>query len=100
MSKLISGDDAKATQKVVIALGHMCVKESCLPHLTAALDLIFSLCRSKVEDILFAAGEALSFLWGGVPVTVDIILKTNYSSLSMSSNFLMGAYGRCVIYPI
>lgn len=90
LSKLISGDDAKATQKVVIALGHMCVKESSLPHLTAALDLIFSLCRSKVEDILFAAGEALSFLWGGVPVTVDIILKTNYSSLSMSSNFLMG----------
>lgn len=48
LSKLISGDDAKATQKVVIALGHMCVKESSLPHLTAALDLIFSLCRSKV----------------------------------------------------
>lgn len=39
---------------------------------------------------MFAAGEALSFLWGGVPVTVDIILKTNYNSLSMSSNFLMG----------
>lgn len=44
----------------------------------------------QVEDILFAAGEALSFLWGGVPITIDVILKTNYSSLSMSSNFLMG----------
>lgn len=44
----------------------------------------------QVEDILFAAGEALSFLWGGVPVTTDVILRTNYSSLSMSSNFLMG----------
>lgn len=43
-----------------------------------------------MEDILFAAGEALAFLWGGVPVTVDTILKTNYTSLSMSSNFLMG----------
>ena len=42
----------------------------------------------QVEDILFAAGEALSFLWGGVPVTADVILKTNYTSLSMSSNFL------------
>lgn len=29
-------------------------------------------------------------MWGGVPVTNDVILKTNYSSLSMSSNFLMG----------
>lgn len=39
---------------------------------------------------MFAAGEALSFLWGGVPVTADMILKSNYTSLSMSSNFLMG----------
>lgn len=29
-------------------------------------------------------------MWGGVPVTADVILKTNYSTLSMSSNFLMG----------
>lgn len=42
-----------------------------------------------MEDILFAAGEALSFLWGGVPVTADLILKTNFS-LSMASKFLMG----------
>ncbi|KAL6519030.1 hypothetical protein OROHE_017454 [Orobanche hederae] len=89
LSKLLSGDDIKAVQKTVIALGHMCVKESSLSHLNNALDLIFSLCRSKVEDVLFAAGEAISFLWGGVPVTTDLILRTNYSSLSMSSNFLM-----------
>lgn len=44
----------------------------------------------QVEDILFAAGEALSFLWGGVPVTADVILKTNYTSLSMASKFLTG----------
>lgn len=90
LRKLLSSDDIKAVQKTVIALGHMCVQESSSSHLDTALDLIFSLCRSKVEDILFAAGEALSFLWGGVPITIDVILKTNYSSLSMSSNFLMG----------
>lgn len=44
----------------------------------------------QVEEILFAAGEALSFIWGGVPVNADIILKTNYTSLSMTSNFLTG----------
>ena len=49
-----------------------------------------SFCVVQVEDVLFAAGEALSFLWGGVPVTADVILKTNYTTLSMSSNFLMG----------
>ncbi|EPS65152.1 hypothetical protein M569_09623, partial [Genlisea aurea] len=85
--KLLVSDDIKAVQKTVIALGHMCVKES---DSNIAVDLIFSLSRSKVEDILFAAGEALSFLWGGVPVTVEMILRTNYSSLSMISNFLLG----------
>ncbi|PSR90112.1 Proteasome-associated protein [Actinidia chinensis var. chinensis] len=88
LSKLLSGDDLKAIQKIVISLGHMSVHEPSSSHLNIALDLVFSLCRSKVEDILFAAGEALSFLWGGVPVTADVILKTNYTSLSMSSNFL------------
>lgn len=29
-------------------------------------------------------------MWGGIPVTADVILKTNYSSLSMTSNFLLG----------
>ncbi|KAK8595997.1 hypothetical protein V6N13_000661 [Hibiscus sabdariffa] len=90
LSKLLSGDDTKAVQKIVISIGHMCVKETSASNMKIALDLIFSLCRSKVEDILFAAGEALSFLWGGVPVTADVILKTNYTSLSMTSNFLMG----------
>ncbi|XP_051141908.1 uncharacterized protein LOC127258894 isoform X2 [Andrographis paniculata] len=88
--KLLSSEDIKAVQKTVIALGHMCVKETSSSHLNTALELVFSLSRSKVEDILFAAGEALSFLWGGVPVTAELILRTNYSSLSMSSNFLMG----------
>ncbi|KAM4096438.1 hypothetical protein ACJW30_08G104900 [Castanea mollissima] len=90
LRKLLSGDDIKAIQKIVISIGHICVKETESSHLNIALDLIFSLSRSKVEDILFAAGEALSFLWGGVPVTADAILKTNYTSLSMFSNFLTG----------
>lgn len=90
LSKLLSSDDTKAIQKIVIALGQICAKETSSLQLNSSLNLIFSLCRSKVEDILFAAGEALSFLWGAVPVTADVILKTNYTSLSMSSKFLMG----------
>ncbi|XP_071911777.1 uncharacterized protein [Coffea arabica] len=89
LSKLLFREEIKAIQRIVIALGHMSVKETSSSFLTTTLDLIFSLCRSKAEDILFAAGEALAFLWGGVPVTTDMILKTNYSSLSATSNFLM-----------
>ena len=44
--------------------------------------------KTKVEDILFASGEALSFIWGGVSVTADMILKSNYSSLSKVSGYL------------
>ncbi|KAF8017205.1 hypothetical protein BT93_H2408 [Corymbia citriodora subsp. variegata] len=89
LRKLLSGDDTKAIQKIAVSLGHVCVKETSSSRLNIAIDLVFSLCRSKVEDVLFAAGEALSFLWGTVPVTADTILKTNYTSLSMSSNYLM-----------
>ncbi|XP_020242083.1 proteasome-associated protein ECM29 homolog isoform X2 [Asparagus officinalis] len=90
LSKLLADNDTKAIQKIVISLGHISFKEKSVAHLNIALDLIFGLCRSKVEDVLFAAGEALSFIWGGVPVTPDLILKSNYSSLSQSSNYLTG----------
>ncbi|KAF5447658.1 hypothetical protein F2P56_033192 [Juglans regia] len=90
LRKLLSGDDIKAIPKIVISIGHICVKETSSSLLNIALNLIFSLSRSKVEDILFASGEALSFIWGGVPVTADVILKTNYTSLSMASKFLTG----------
>ncbi|XP_024961967.1 proteasome adapter and scaffold protein ECM29 isoform X1 [Cynara cardunculus var. scolymus] len=89
LKKILSSDDTKSIQRIVLSLGHMCVKESSSSIISDALDLIFSLGRSKVEDVLFAAGEALSFLWGGVPVTTAMILKTDYSSLSMTSSYLM-----------
>ncbi|XP_074321211.1 uncharacterized protein LOC141657772 [Silene latifolia] len=89
LTKLLAGEDIKAIKKIAIALGHICMKEVSPSSLDIALELIFGLCRSKVEDVLFAAGEALAFLWGTVPVNADIILKTNYTSLSMTSNFLL-----------
>ncbi|KAL0371036.1 UNVERIFIED_CONTAM: Proteasome adapter and scaffold protein ECM29 [Sesamum angustifolium] len=81
LSKLLSGDDIKSVQRTVIALGHMGVKESSSSHLNGALDLIFSLCRSKVEDILFAAGEALSFLWGVTERRSDVLELSGYYHL-------------------
>jgi hypothetical protein len=38
--------------------------------------------------VLFSAGEALTFIWGDVPVTADMILNTNYGSLSERTNYL------------
>ncbi|XP_029120499.1 uncharacterized protein [Elaeis guineensis] len=90
LSRLLTGNDIKAIQKILVSLGHISARETSFSHLSSALDLIFGLCRSKVEDILFSAGEALSFIWGAVSVSADMILKSNYSSLSESSHYLTG----------
>lgn len=60
LSKLLSGDDIKAIQKIVIALGHICAKQKSLSQLNVALNLIFSLCRSKVGTNKF-----VGIIWSG-----------------------------------
>ncbi|CAM0950342.1 unnamed protein product [Alopecurus aequalis] len=90
LTKLLSENDTKAIQKILVSLGHISWNELSFSYLKIALDLIFGLARSKVEDVLFASGEALSFIWGEVPVTADVILETNFISLSQATNFLTG----------
>jgi len=90
MKELLGSNDTKVVQKVVIAFGHICHGDTSPRLMDMALDSLFSLSRSKVEDVLFSAGEALAFIWGGVPVSVDEILKSGYTSLSTSSNYLTG----------
>lgn len=51
LAKLLSGDDIKVIQKIVISLGHISVRETSFSLLNVSLDLIFSLCRSKVGGI-------------------------------------------------
>jgi proteasome component ECM29 len=53
LRKLLSGDDVKAIQKIVLAIGHICVKETSSSLLNIALELIFSLSRSKVGTTFF-----------------------------------------------
>lgn len=48
LAKLLTGEDIKAVQRIVISLGHISAKETSFSLLNIALDLIFSLCRSKV----------------------------------------------------
>ena len=52
LSKLLFREEIKAIQRIVIALGHMSVKETSSSFLTTTLDLIFSLCRSKVGILI------------------------------------------------
>lgn len=55
LRKLLSGDDVKSIQKIVIAIGHICVKETSSSLLNIALELIFSLGRSKVGTTFLSA---------------------------------------------
>lgn len=48
LSKLLSENDTKAIQKILVSLGHISWNEMSFPHLNNALDLVFSLSRSKV----------------------------------------------------
>lgn len=49
LKKLLSGDDIKAIQKILISLGHVCVNETSSSRLNIAIELIFSLSRSKAS---------------------------------------------------
>lgn len=87
---LLSDKDMKTVQASVLALGHLCHGDRGAALAETVLKGLFTLLGSKHEDTLFAVGEALAFIWGGVPVTVDQILKTDFVSLVASSNFLAG----------
>ncbi|XP_024395125.1 LOW QUALITY PROTEIN: uncharacterized protein [Physcomitrium patens] len=96
---LLGNKDVKVMQKAAIALGHLCFGDRSVELANASLTALFTLSKTKAEDVLFSVGEALAFIWGGVPVTANSILKSNYVSMAATSNYLSGeslAYGKDV----
>lgn len=49
LGKLLLGDDINSIQKILLSIGHICFKETSSACLNVALDLIFHLCRCKVN---------------------------------------------------
>eukprot|EP00850_Spirogloea_muscicola_P011192 SM000068S20624 [mRNA] locus=s68:662290:671519:+ [translate_table: standard] len=96
MEALLQSADAKAVQKSVIALGHLGFGSPWPKLLDAAARAAFSLASSKAiqcpcarmsseaEDVLFAAGESLAYIWGNLPISADVILRTSFTSLTTS----------------
>ncbi|XP_024544607.1 proteasome adapter and scaffold protein ECM29 [Selaginella moellendorffii] len=85
--KLLLSQEAKVVQRTVIAIGHLCFGNPLPELLDLAVEMLFQLKRSKVEDVLISVGEAMAFIWGVIPVDVDTILRSNFVSLSHSTNF-------------
>lgn len=65
LGALLKHKDAKAVQRAATALGHLAAGSRASAILEPALDSLLSLSASKDEDILFTAGEALCFAFGG-----------------------------------
>lgn len=53
-------------------MGHLAAVQSDAATLTAATDGLFALSTHKTEQVQFAVGEALSFIFGGVPLTLTL----------------------------
>lgn len=71
LAKLLSGNEIKCIQKILVSLGHICFNETSFPHLQSALDLIFGISRSKV-------GQSVVWL---MPFQLYIILS-KYCNIS------------------
>ncbi|GMH36012.1 hypothetical protein BSKO_03880 [Bryopsis sp. KO-2023] len=85
MVQLLSGKDHKMVGKVVRAIGFLCEGLWENSEVTEKLvEGLLALRTSKSEEVQFAVGEAVSFAFGGVPVTTDTILRCNFTSLEHS----------------
>nr|CBX25251.1 hypothetical_protein [Oryza brachyantha] len=71
LAKLLSENDTKAIQKILISLGHLSWNELSFAHLKNALDLIFSLSRSN-ETNFVPLSQATNYLTGDAPLLVSV----------------------------
>lgn len=51
--------------KAAVAVGHLCYGNPEAETLDAALECLFGLSVNKAEEVQFAAGEALCYIFGG-----------------------------------
>lgn len=79
---VICSNEVKSVQKAVTAYGHLCFGNPDTEIMKEALNTLLELSRSTVEDVLFSVGEAISFIWDGLSITADDILKSSFMSLS------------------
>lgn len=65
--------------RAVAAVGHLAASQADDATLTAATDGLFALSGSKAEEVQFAVGEALCFVFGGasrVPFTYFLRMRS------------------------
>ena len=68
--------------KAALAAGLLCFGSPESDTLEPALDAVVGLATNKAEEVQFAAGEALCYIFGGTPITGDSLLYTHYVGLA------------------
>lgn len=58
---LLASKEVKVTQKAALALGHLCFGNKSPALASASLTALFTLSRSKAEDVLFSIGTSSNF---------------------------------------
>lgn len=83
LAELIGDKDVKVVVRAVAAAGFLMASHPSRTDITPVLlEVLFKLSTSKAEEVQFAVGEAISFAFGEVPVSMDRILLSNFSGLA------------------
>ncbi|KAG1660153.1 hypothetical protein FOA52_007810 [Chlamydomonas sp. UWO 241] len=80
----LTGDrEVKVAVRAVTAAGQLMAGYTGNPAVTKPLlECLVKLAFSKSEEIQFAVGDALAYAFGGVPVSADELLLTNFGGLA------------------
>eukprot|EP00897_Mesotaenium_endlicherianum_P005670 jgi/Mesen1/5130/ME000255S04111 len=98
LAALLQSKDDKTVQRAALALGRVAFGDRQLAPL--ALTALFGCTRHKAQDVLFAAGEALALIWGGIAgVTADTFLRTPVVSLTAASHYLAASLDSIIPPP-
>ena len=79
--------------KAAVAVGHLCYGNPEAETLDAALECLFGLSMNKAEEVQFAAGEALCYIFGGK--ITRLINPPPPSSPSIPSTYITSAHPPC-----
>ncbi|GBG83689.1 hypothetical protein CBR_g37490 [Chara braunii] len=89
IANLLESKEVRVVTKAVEALGRIGYCDNTESILRLILDNLFTLSKSQGEDVLSTVGEALTFIWGGIPISPEAILQNNFTSLAASADLLL-----------
>ncbi|KAK3264270.1 hypothetical protein CYMTET_26979, partial [Cymbomonas tetramitiformis] len=79
---MLADKDPKVVLRAVHAAGLLCHGDVSEAIMAPLLDALLKLGKQRSEDVYFAAGEALVFVFGGLPMPLEVVLHSCFPSLA------------------